>query len=318
MRVLLHLQDVRILALGVLVERPSWCVNANAHLALHPPMLRRLHTAPRLSPKLTRSSSVPDTQHNFIPLVRSTTVSSAPTAHSSVSSSPPAQTTAIANRSSVIGSFGNWVGRARRLSFQGEGDAGPSHPGTGERERRWSFSGLTRARTHSTDSTTDEATAPLEARDSQPPAPASISPLAQDLRGSSTHVPTLPLMPPLPEDSPAPTPPPPPRLRVQHPYPPLTHPTPAYSHRLYPNFTPYETEWLRTTSYAIDRLNVGLGVTPDDDPVLRVRDFRADHEEATEVGEASSSEAIWGTEGMKATEWDPETEERRRWAGSMM
>ncbi|WWC92842.1 uncharacterized protein L201_007802 [Kwoniella dendrophila CBS 6074] len=41
-RVILHLQDVRILAVGVLIDQPSLFVNPNAHLALHPPLLRHL------------------------------------------------------------------------------------------------------------------------------------------------------------------------------------------------------------------------------------------------------------------------------------
>nr|XP_031857734.1 uncharacterized protein CI109_006894 [Kwoniella shandongensis]KAA5524806.1 hypothetical protein CI109_006894 [Kwoniella shandongensis] len=44
-RVLLHLQDVRILAIGVLSDQPSLFVNPNAHLALHPPALRHISTA---------------------------------------------------------------------------------------------------------------------------------------------------------------------------------------------------------------------------------------------------------------------------------
>ncbi|WVF68231.1 hypothetical protein IAT40_002996 [Kwoniella sp. CBS 6097] len=45
-RVVLHLQDVRILAFGVLVDQPSLFVNPNAHLALHPPLLRYLSLPP--------------------------------------------------------------------------------------------------------------------------------------------------------------------------------------------------------------------------------------------------------------------------------
>ncbi|WVQ95783.1 hypothetical protein IAU59_002882 [Kwoniella sp. CBS 9459] len=45
-RVILHLQDVRILAVGVLVDQPSLFVNPNAHLALHPPLLRHLSLPP--------------------------------------------------------------------------------------------------------------------------------------------------------------------------------------------------------------------------------------------------------------------------------
>ncbi|WVR08039.1 hypothetical protein IAU60_005083 [Kwoniella sp. DSM 27419] len=41
-RVVCQLQDVRILAVGVLIDQPSLFVNPNAHLALHPPLLRHL------------------------------------------------------------------------------------------------------------------------------------------------------------------------------------------------------------------------------------------------------------------------------------
>ncbi|OCF61831.1 hypothetical protein L486_01493 [Kwoniella mangroviensis CBS 10435] len=45
-RVILHLQDVRILAVGVLIDQPSLFVNSNAHLTLHPPLLRHLSSPP--------------------------------------------------------------------------------------------------------------------------------------------------------------------------------------------------------------------------------------------------------------------------------
>ncbi|WWC65872.1 uncharacterized protein I303_108494 [Kwoniella dejecticola CBS 10117] len=45
-RVILHLQDVRILAVGVLIDQPSLFVNPNAHLTLHPPLLRHLSAPP--------------------------------------------------------------------------------------------------------------------------------------------------------------------------------------------------------------------------------------------------------------------------------
>ncbi|WVW86886.1 hypothetical protein I302_108941 [Kwoniella bestiolae CBS 10118] len=45
-RVILHLQDVRILAVGVLIDQPSLFVNPNAHMTLHPPLLRHLSSPP--------------------------------------------------------------------------------------------------------------------------------------------------------------------------------------------------------------------------------------------------------------------------------
>lgn len=280
-------------------------------------MLRRLHTTPRAAPRLPRTTSAPDGRHNFIPLVRSTTTSSVPNAPSLAASSPPSRPPALNSSPSMFASLGDWMGRARRLSLHAEIEAGPSQA-RGDRERRWSLPGLTRSRSHPLETT--EQSSHSADQTYHPPDP-HASPPSLALHSSSPRVPTLPLMPPLPEDYAAPipsTPSPPPQLRVQRPYTPLTHPTPAYSHQLYPNFTPYESEWLRTTSYSVDRLNPGLGVTPDDDPVLRVRDFRGDHEETIEIGEASSGKAMWGTEGMRVTEWEPESEERRRWAGSMM
>lgn len=324
-RVVLHLQDVRILALGVLVERPSWCANDTAHLVLHPPMLRRLHSTPRPAPRLPRTISAPEQQQSFIPLVRSTTVPSVPSTSDPDPPVPTAQPAAQSTSPSMFASIGEWMGRARRRSIHTESEAGPSQPRSGDRDRRWSLPGLARSRSHPNESPAlpSQASTPQagpSARSEDLPAPTAVS-LSLPQHGTSPRVPTLPLMPALPEDDAAPTPPPPsppPRLRVQHPYAPLIYPTPAYSHRLYPNYTPYESEWMRTTSYSVDRLSLGLGVSPDDDPVLRVRDFRADHEETIEVGEASSGKAMWGTEGMKVTEWEPENEERRRWAGSMM
>ncbi|RSH93235.1 hypothetical protein EHS25_007589 [Saitozyma podzolica] len=55
-RVVLHLSDVRILAIGVLHDQPSLFVNPNAHLLLHPPLLRRLSRPPTRSvPQMTDS-----------------------------------------------------------------------------------------------------------------------------------------------------------------------------------------------------------------------------------------------------------------------
>lgn len=43
-RVVVHLQDVRILAVGVLSSEPTLFINPNAHLLLHPPLLRDTST----------------------------------------------------------------------------------------------------------------------------------------------------------------------------------------------------------------------------------------------------------------------------------
>ncbi|WVQ78961.1 hypothetical protein IAT38_001053 [Cryptococcus sp. DSM 104549] len=44
MREVIRLQDVRIIAIGILTDKPSSFVNPNAHLVLHPPLLRPYST----------------------------------------------------------------------------------------------------------------------------------------------------------------------------------------------------------------------------------------------------------------------------------
>lgn len=61
-RVLLQLQDVRILAIGVLLSQPSLFVNPNAHLLLHPPLLRGIHPVDHLA-----SANVLNTEHDHTP-----------------------------------------------------------------------------------------------------------------------------------------------------------------------------------------------------------------------------------------------------------
>lgn len=46
-RVLCHLQDVRVLAVGVLADKPSYYVNPNAHFVVHPPLLRPASDVPQ-------------------------------------------------------------------------------------------------------------------------------------------------------------------------------------------------------------------------------------------------------------------------------
>ncbi|BEI80947.1 hypothetical protein CcaverHIS002_0201070 [Cutaneotrichosporon cavernicola] len=67
-RVLCHLQDVRILAVGVLADKPSYYVNPNAHFVVHPPLLRPVteKTKPRKMPH-RNSAPPPGTGPSGIP-----------------------------------------------------------------------------------------------------------------------------------------------------------------------------------------------------------------------------------------------------------
>lgn len=340
-RVLIHLQDVRVIALCVLSDKPTYTANSNAHLALHPPLLRHLSGGHQYRPAVQkRKGSLPATAtsawnqqpvggESYFPLVRTTSSSaSAPnnaTETAATASSPVSTGPSSPGR---ISGFGQWMNRRRRLSADsntGEGSSfNPltlvrSREDDRERRRSWNFG---RTRTLSAGGTSSHNAGPSTQPNTamEPPAAAQLAPVF-----TSPIIQPTPLI-SLPEDktltSPLPTPQsspsPPPLRRHRLPYPPLTHPTPADSHRLYPNFTPCEDKTLPSTSRPdptdpTQLLTEGL--------VRRVRDYRPDHLEVEDDDESagwSTNDAVWGGDGSRMAEWDPFTATRRRWVGPMM
>lgn len=326
-RVLVHLQDVRVIALGVLSERPSYFVNPNAHLILHPPLLRHLSMAPARpnKPKVATvpppsvpasappAAAIPVQADGHSVPARPPVSSSTSITHIApeTSRTPPSPTT-------TISSLSNWMTLRRRASNDSTAESSSRsiirvrsrEEGS---ERRWSFS---RPRTNSTPGPLQVAAVPASPTNSASATPTQPAAPIFTPQGPSPFTPvtpSIPLMPPVLEDSettniPSTSPSPPP-TRHRLPYPRLIHPTPAYTHALYPNFTPSEETTIPSRTGSSDV------------PILRVRDFRMDHKEAEDDAESTiwnSHEEYWGANGMQMTEWDPDTSRRRRWVGPMM
>lgn len=177
-RVLVHLQDVRVLAVGVLADKPSYYVNPNAHFVVHPPLLRPVSERPRpprpttlpphpnsLPPPGTGPSGIPapppraNSVSFAIPVAAVPGPSNDSAATSAAESFFPLTRTSSAGstggnsdtgsrRSSLFGSFSWRVGRRRSVDENAE--AGPSfvplartRSRDSERRRSWGF-GLSR------------------------------------------------------------------------------------------------------------------------------------------------------------------------------
>lgn len=303
---MLHLQDIRILAIGVLQAEASLFINPNAHLLLHPPLLRNIEipqatyarpiipeskeadaTARRIP--LAAVSPSANSNEAYFPLVRS--ISPSGPAHTTygmgeghpVSPSSPGLLSTFARvlpgrsrRTSSVGSDDERGGIFRVISRERDDDG---------RRRAWSFS---RSRAQSSSSTSVPETRFEEPR---------------------MTLPLTPSMPPLPELSPEKsikplTPPrtPSPRLG-RRPYPRITKPQPHSSFRYYPNYTPND-----------------LAAVNDNGEPLR-GDRRMLHEEIEDEGVGSlwsPAESAWGGDGRKMSEWDEDQVCRRRWVGPML
>ncbi|BEJ04297.1 hypothetical protein CcaverHIS641_0201140 [Cutaneotrichosporon cavernicola] len=339
-RVLCHLQDVRILAVGVLADKPSYYVNPNAHFVVHPPLLRPVteKTKPRKMPH-RNSAPPPGTGPSGIP--------APPPRANSISFAVPVvaapglsmATATQSERSSLFAGFSWRPGRRHSVdnglaSSTENAEAGPSTPPLtrswsreSDRRRSWAPGWGRRSSTTSL---------PLETRPLSPLVPIlntsntsgsaptgdagdspivtaqqmeqlSITPpltqLATPIVHPSETLPTLPEHHSDPPTPPTPQPSPPPS-RKRFPYRPLQIPAPAYSHTQYPNYTPFEEDPDETTLEAL----------------RRVRDFRADYREVEEDAEDrvwSGNEGIWGPDSEAMAETSVE-DRRSRWVGPMM
>lgn len=344
MRVVVHLQDVRILAVGVVSDKPSYYTNPNAHLLLHPPLLRqrgdveleeyrpfdmvqesapektRRATAPALVPASSSVPTSPSLQPAMAPLARST---SAGSAYSIGGSAIPIGTP---ESTSILSTLSNWIPR-RRSSADVDPDTDRMLTLDGTRlttvrsrdedRRRWSFSRPGRANSLSSPGARS-VPLPMQLQPDGASRPSIASPTSP-----TTVLPTLPEdhsppkaststpAPPEPEVQRTPSPPP---HRLS--YPVLAYPTPAYSHELYPNHTPSLQTHMMVPS--TDRPIPGQEPAFDSVPV--VRDLRSDHEErGADVDGAlwSNNEAAW-PDGERMTEWVGHSSTRRRWVGPVM
>ncbi|CAK9782914.1 hypothetical protein CC85DRAFT_266518 [Cutaneotrichosporon oleaginosum] len=118
-RVLCHLQDVRILAVGVLANKASYYVNPNAHFVVHPPLLRPVteNTRPRkvphrnsAPPQGTGPSGIPAPPPRANSISFAVPIAAVPVL--GVATSAPAQQYVPLTRTTSVGSVG--AGATRR------------------------------------------------------------------------------------------------------------------------------------------------------------------------------------------------------------
>lgn len=337
-RVLLHLNDVRILVVGVLSSEPSIFVNPNAHLLLHPPLLRntiphrpsppatpavRFDFTPRPSHSRTVTGAVVPsvtTNEAYFPLVRSLSTSGPENTTYGLGESSSTSYSIPPTSPSILSTFAKVLpGRNKRSSSTSDSqDQGASRlgarltavrsrdsgDGDGARRRTFSF-GRTRSGSQST-SQVDPTQAQDRASSVQQQVQA--TPAAKDQPFIA-----------VPEDHAydhefeyakvhiPPTPPhtPPPRPRI--PYPRLRVPQPAEAFVDYPNYP---------TSSTSDE------VAESNHPAMveRRKDRRDLHEEIEDEGIGavwSAKEEYW-PDGIKMAEWDPQERSFKRWVGPVL
>ena len=318
-RVVLHLQDVRILAVGVLQSELSLFVNPNAHLLLHPPLLRDYAPEPSMkSERVTAPISVPvptprqisspaasssnNANEAYFPLVRTLSPSGpAQTTYGLGEPSSPGPSTFSPSSPGLLSSFARALpGRIRRNTNTGaEGEdrgifrvRSRDRDGDDGRRRSWH---LTRSRqpSFSVPPPIQEAGGTIPGRSVRPITP-SMPPVPETPwnDGSTTVSPLTPPRTPSPY-----------RLarRDVLPYVKVAKPQPHPAFSLYPNYTPFAGE-------------------ETDDETPKRRDRRTMHEEMEDTGMAgiySSHDTDW-PENAKMAEWDEAVQCRKRWVGPML
>ena len=314
-RVVIHLQDIRIIALGVLLAQPSLFVNPNAHLLLHPPLLRGLadgDSPPKPGFTLTPSqhptpAAGPTAPGGFneayFPLIRTMSSSGPSTTSQSV------RNTGHTNISSLRSTISSLLpGRVRGASSTGEDESGPrlggrltmvrSRHSDDGRRRTFSF-GRTRAGSISTPSA-DAAPEPRLSFDPGSPPLPTLPELPS--QSSSSHKATTDSLGVAQS------------RRHTEPYSKLLKPLPASTHSLFPNYTP-SSQAPTLPAFEID-------ISADPGTVIYTKmDRRSLHLEVEDNSDGqiwSAGEAVWSGDGAKMAEWDLELEVRKRWVGPMM
>lgn len=308
-RVIVHLQDVRILAIGVLTSEPTLFVNNNAHSILHPPLLRGMSTP--ADPLSSHSTSgvrgkppkppAAITNEVYFPLVRSLSPSGPSNTnyglgdgnvlppHSPPLSSPSLTTglsRLLPSRRRRNTSTEDTVARDSRLVPTRSRDSDEG------RRRSWA-SVLTRTRSGSIGNTLERTisssqpiamTSPvLAVVGEQSPDEGVVETLLEghDDPDASLHSPGLP----------GPS-------VMTRPYPTMQHPLPAPSHQLYPNFTP-------------------MSATAGSEEITR--DLRMTHPEV----EDDYNGNLWARDDtqqgeVRMVEWNQPQERRERWVGPVL
>ncbi|EIW71472.1 hypothetical protein TREMEDRAFT_73318 [Tremella mesenterica DSM 1558] len=303
-RAVLHLQDVRIIALGVLWDKPSLFVNKNAHLLLHPPLLRHQKedwtwSISRPGKSTKPESTVPGGSSFVDPMQGIGAVHSPSlfpmivqdTQRSYAIPNSEAYNLSISPASATP--FSNLRPRIRRFSIGNERKFGRRASDTGRHP--WVFG---RDRSASSSSA---LVGPTMSR--QPQSESSFTgDFLSSQEGNST--PSSLIQPSRPSFRPS--------LLSQNPnlmpFMPILHPQPASSHALYPNYTPFpfhpnrplsDLPEERSDEAIIDRRILHPEVEDDANHFHGLRDGVLEEEND------------WN-------EWDPIARVRKRWVGPML
>ncbi|GMK56215.1 hypothetical protein CspeluHIS016_0300550 [Cutaneotrichosporon spelunceum] len=352
-RVLCHLQDVRILAVGVLADKASYYINPNAHFVVHPPLLRPVDVMtslrnlptrvrgppPGVGPSRTPAPPPRANSISFAIPVSAVTESNATTAASSEylgltrTTSAGSAGASSTRRRSLFAGFGSRSGRRRSVddgqgSSMDNADAGPttlalirSWSRDSDRRRSWNPG---RGRRSST------TNLPLETSPLSPLVPilntnntgggaAAGDTAAQQMDGEAITPPlvqlAIPIAPPTETLS---------TLSEHHSETP-TPTTPASSPPPSRKLFPYRPLQQPTPAYSHAQYP---NYTPfNEEPgetvleaLRRVRDFRADYREVEEDFEDrvwSGNEGLWGADREAMAEIGVEGR-RSRWVGPMI
>ena len=311
---MVHLQDVRVLAIGVLTSEPTLFVNANAHSILHPPLLRDLSAPPDYrspsaaanSRRITaKSPGGAVTNEAYFPLVRSLSPSTPSTTTYGLGDghmSPP-QSPSVTSPSLASG-FSRFVPGRRRRNTSSEDtvtrgiDLVPTRSRDSDEGRRRSWASvLTRTRSGSIGNTLERTISTSQPVAMTSPTLAAVgeqSPdehLDDEVEPSAIDEATHP-------DIGVKT-----GRSVSRPYPTMQRPLPAPSHEFYPNFTPLRS----TTSVA----------SSESEEVTS--DARMTHPEV----EDDYNGNLWARDDthqdeVRMVEWNEALGRRERWVGPML
>jgi hypothetical protein len=303
-RVVLHLQDVRILAVGVLSSEPTLFVSPNAHLLLHPPLLRdtntQIETPPPTPNWYTPTVTRPGVSFNesvnsneaYFPLVRTLSPSTPGTTSYGLGEGYMIPRSSGPSSPSLASTIASILPGRRRRNTEETGRNLLSQVRSRDREnpeetrrRSWAFG---RNRTGSTSNALAVGSGPGE-QVIVPPGPAMPSVVEQ---APSIHT-----------DTPSPD-------VAEHqgeselintgtdakPYPILRKPLPALGFANYPNYTP-------KTDY---------------DGLIRDTRYLYPEIEDNAIGQSWADEVPTHKDDIRLVEWSQARARRERWVGPMM
>jgi hypothetical protein len=302
-RVVLHLQDVRILAVGVLSSEPTLFVNPNAHLLLHPPLLRdtntQIETPPPTPNWYTPTASRPVVSFNemvssneaYFPLVRTLSPSTPGTTSYGLGEGYMIPRSSGPASPSLASTIAGMIPGRRRRNTEETGRNLLSQVRSRDREipeetrrRSWAFG---RNRTGSTSNALAVGSVPAE-QGTVSPGPPMPSVVEQ---APSIHAD---IPPPVSDQQEQPE-----SISTgtdAKPYPILRKPLPALGFANYPNYTP-------KSDY--------------DGPIRDTRYIYPEIEDNA-IGQSWADEVPTHKDDIRLVEWSQARSRRERWVGPMM